>query len=124
MLSQYLLRAASALSGSRKSVSSSAVKGAVKMAESNELKEISRYFYSNCLVEAIKAKIRNPKVKIITHHISGTKIPHFLWENGENYLYDFGADSRICTPLMFKGCIRKRVKPREEAEAALKEGKV
>lgn len=86
------------------------------MNDTSELENISQYFYSNCFLEAIKAKLRNPKTKIITHPIFGTRIPHFLWSTrDDSYLYDFGADARICTPLMFKGCIRRRAKPREEA---------
>ena len=80
--------------------------------ESDVLKaveEISRPYYSNCLLEATKAKIRNPEIEIITRPIPDTKIHHFLWIDGD-YLYDFGVEERICTPLLFKGCIRRRPK--------------
>ena len=63
--------------------------------------EISRPYYSNCLLEATKAKIRNPEIEIITRPIPDTKIHHFLWIDGD-YLYDFGVEERICTPLLLK----------------------
>ena len=71
--------------------------------------DTEKYFYSNCLFEAIKAKIRNPKVKITVVLISEAGKPHFLWIDGK-YDYDFGVER----PLpgwhipCFKGHIRKR----------------
>ena len=74
------------------------------------MEELSQHFYSNCLVEAIKAKIKNPNIKIILHSNigtdAGTIIPHFLWSCG-NYVYDFGVDAKIRNPLLFKGCVRR-----------------
>lgn len=39
------------------------------------MKEKDRYFYSNCFIEMVKAKLKNPKVKIMY-------LPAFLnWDN-------------------------------------------
>jgi hypothetical protein len=58
---------------------------------------------SNCLWEAIKAKIRNPKF------IIAVRTPHFYWEDGEN-CYDFYASEQnlpLWKTLWFEGYIRK-----------------
>lgn len=52
---------------------------------------ISEYFYSNCLIEAIKAKIRHPikiKIKYIPARLNEVFCPHLMWHDGE-YTYDF-----------------------------------
>jgi hypothetical protein len=68
---------------------------------------LSDYFYSNCLFEAIKAKIKNPNVKIVNRHLLWTKIPHFLWiSNG--FIYDFGTNHKIPCKLFFHGYLRRR----------------
>ncbi len=85
------------------------------MKENVEIEEISQCFYSNCLLQALKSKIKNPKVRITKKPIRGTWVPHFEWED-DNYLYDFGANARICTPLLFKGCIRRQVNSAKEGE--------
>lgn len=65
-------------------------------------------FYSNCFLEALKAKIKNPKkIKITLVPKSEAKCLHFLWSDGEND-YDFGAERKIKFYLWFKGYIRKR----------------
>lgn len=72
--------------------------------------DTKKYFYSNCLFEAIKAKIRNPrttKITVVPRSEAGK--PHFLWSD-EKYDYDFGVDHPIPgwhIPC-FKGYIRKR----------------
>ena len=72
-------------------------------------KEVSGYFYSNCLIEALKAKIRHPfKVKITFVPKSEKGSCHFMWSDGEAD-YDFGVERYIkwYEALWFKGCIRK-----------------
>mgnify|MGYP005767095031 CR=1 FL=1 len=71
-------------------------------------------FYSNCLVEALKAKIKNPKnVKLTYVRCKGDIIPHFLWSDGVND-YDFGMVKtnpktvKWYNEIWFKGEIRKR----------------
>nr|DAD55880.1 MAG TPA: hypothetical protein [Bacteriophage sp.] len=48
----------------------------------------SKDFYSNCLFEAIKAKIKNPKIKIMYLPVFLNKVPcpHWMWldEEGEH----------------------------------------
>lgn len=71
-------------------------------------------FYSNCLIQALKAKIKHPfKVKITFIRPRLTECPypcpHFMWSDGE-YDYDFGVE-RYLKPtevVWFKGYIRKR----------------
>lgn len=67
-------------------------------------------FYSNCVIEAIKAKIRNPKIKLkyIPAHLNEVFVPHVMWHDGE-YTYDFYAKGHL-NPLQIiwhKGYIRK-----------------
>ena len=67
-------------------------------------------FYSNCTVEAIKAKIRHPlKTKITIVKRSEAGCPHFLWSDGESD-YDFGVEKHLVgfEKLWFSGYIRKR----------------
>lgn len=52
---------------------------------------ISDEFYSNCLIQALKAKIKNPckvKIKCIPPHLNECFCPHLMWHDGE-YTYDF-----------------------------------
>lgn len=79
------------------------------MRENGEIEEISRYFYSNCLLQALKAKAKNPRVLITKKPIRGTRVPHFEWED-KKYVYDFGVNARIKSPLIFKGCLRRQAK--------------
>ena len=72
--------------------------------------KVSDYFYSNCLIEALKAKIKNPSNVVITYVPRSEKgTPHFLWSDGVAD-FDFGVDERLewWQTLVFKGCIRKR----------------
>lgn len=72
---------------------------------------ISEYFYSNCLIEAIKAKIRHPikiKIKYIPVRLNEVFCPHLMWHDGE-YTYDFWAYEHLkpYQILWHKGRIRK-----------------
>lgn len=66
-------------------------------------------FYSNCLIEAINAKLENPDVKITVVTKGNRGVPHFLWSDGK-YDYDFGTDKKLSRlqALWFKGRIHKR----------------
>ena len=67
-------------------------------------------FWSNCLLEAVKAKIRHPsRVKVTVVPRSEAHCPHFLWSDGE-YDYDFGVERRLVGAqiLLFQGYIRRR----------------
>lgn len=71
----------------------------------------SETFYSNCLIEAIKAKIKNPfkvKIKYIPAHLNEVFCPHLMWHDGE-YTYDFYAKGKLSLLqiLWHKGIIRK-----------------
>jgi hypothetical protein len=66
-------------------------------------------YYSNCLIEMIKAKIKNPKAElyIIKPKDNVVRTPHFMWAIDEK-AYDFGVN-RYLKPyerLWFKGEIR------------------
>jgi len=73
--------------------------------------KITESFYSNCFIQAIKAKLINHKIKIT--YVSPFKnevfCPHFLWSDGLND-YDFGISKHLkwYQIFWFKGCIRKR----------------
>ena len=77
-------------------------------------KIISKDYYSNCMIEAVKAKIKDWKHVKITY-VSPFKnkvfCPHFLWSDGEND-YDFGIEGLgargIIDWTIHKGHIRKR----------------
>ena len=72
---------------------------------------VSEDFYSNCLVEALKAKLKNPKIKItyVSPFVNEVFCPHFLWSDGVND-YDFGVERHLkwYEILWFKGHIRQR----------------
>lgn len=72
------------------------------------------YYVSNCLIEALKAKIRNPNVTIyfckprITEN-NHFQTFHFMWSDGIAD-YDFSDDDRIehfSQMLLFKGAVRQ-----------------
>ena len=68
-------------------------------------------YYSNCLIEAIKAKIRHPikvKIKYIPAHMNEVFCPHIMWHDGE-YTYDFYVKGYLkpIQRLWHKGYIRK-----------------
>lgn len=75
---------------------------------------IGKEYWSNCMIEALKAKIRNPRVKIyfcrpriINHHF---QIFHFMWSDGKAD-YDFSdlgeGNLQLYRSLLFKGVVRK-----------------
>lgn len=76
---------------------------------------ISKEYRSNCMIEAIKAKIRNPKVKIyfckprITEN-GRFQMFHFMWTDGKAD-YDFSdlndGEMPWYKDFIFKGVIRK-----------------
>lgn len=70
---------------------------------------LSDYYVSNCLIEAIRAKLRDRRVHIVSRRVTGTILPHFLWGiKGSGYLYDFGTNHKILTPILYRGYLRKR----------------
>ena len=75
------------------------------------MQTITKEFYSNCLIEALKHKLKNKDVKItcISPKYKGGLSPHFLWSDGVND-YDFGVDYRLkwYQVFLFKGTIRMR----------------
>ena len=67
-------------------------------------------FWSNCFIEAAKAKIKHPfRVKVTIVPKSEANCPHFLWSDGIND-YDFGVERHLAglQILYFCGYIRKR----------------
>ena len=69
-------------------------------------------FYSNCMLEAIKAKLKdwkNVKITYIPPKYNECYCPHFLWSDGIND-YDFGIERYLkwYERFWFKGEIRKR----------------
>ena len=69
-------------------------------------------YYSNCLVEAIKYKLKdwkNVRITYIPASYNEVYCPHFMWSDGKND-YDFGVDRKLkwYEKLWFKGEIRKR----------------
>lgn len=74
--------------------------------------EVTKYFYSNCFIEAMKAKLLHPfKVKITyirpKYGESFLFVPCFLWSNG-TCDFDFGVNSYLKPKqvFFFRGCIR------------------
>lgn len=74
---------------------------------------ISKDFYSNCFIEAIRAKIKDPrhvKIFICWSKYNEAPCPHIMWSDGKAD-YDFGTSDYI--PIFFawtihRGHIRKR----------------
>lgn len=65
-------------------------------------------FYSNCLIEALKAKIKHPiKTKIRIVSIPNSLFPHFIWLNN-NIVKEFGKDGEVkwYKSFLYKGYIR------------------
>ena len=57
------------------------------------MKVVSKDFYSNCLIESIKAKIKHPMnvhIMFINPFLNDSFCPHFMWSDGK-YDYDFGG---------------------------------
>lgn len=66
-------------------------------------------FWSNCFIEAMKAKIRHPfRVRVTAVIKSEAGCPHFLWSDGL-YDYDFSVYRRLSNLqiLWFRGYIRR-----------------
>lgn len=81
---------------------------------SEKFEIISKDYYSNCLIEAIKAKLKdwnNIKITYVSPFDNEVFCPHILWSDGE-YDYDFGnegkGDQGILNWTLHKGHIRKR----------------
>lgn len=73
---------------------------------------VTEKYYSNCMVEAVRAKIRNPQVKIyfcrpIKNKNGKFQSCHFMWSDGK-FDYDFSdfSDSGHKN-LIFRGAIRR-----------------
>lgn len=76
---------------------------------------VSEEYISNCMIEAIKAKIHNSSVKIyfckprITEN-GNFQMCHFMWSDGK-HSYDFSDSDndvkRWYKTLLFKGSIRR-----------------
>ena len=74
--------------------------------------ESEHEFYSNCFLEAIKAKVKdskNVKITYIPPQYNEVFCPHFLWSDGKND-YDFGVERYLkwYEIFWFKGKIRCR----------------
>lgn len=69
----------------------------------------NKYFYSNCFFEMVKAKIKNPKVKVmyLPAFLNEVPCPHWMWldEDGE---HDFHYQGKLPWYKWFwhKGYIR------------------
>lgn len=61
-----------------------------------ELKGYRESFYSNCIVEAIKAKIHNKNCKLyfIMSKVDGVPCPHCFWLI-DDYYYNFYTDEKV-----------------------------
>lgn len=75
-------------------------------------KIITKDFYSNCLIEALKHKLKdweNIKITYIPPQYNEVFCPHFLWYDGE-FDYDFGVEKHLkwYQIFWFKGYIRQR----------------
>ena len=71
----------------------------------------TKYYYSNCLMEALKAKFKNwSNVKIIYQpkFINTSNRVHFMWkELDSDRYYDFVHSGKIYSRIIFKGHLRE-----------------
>lgn len=76
---------------------------------------LTKFYYSNCVVEMIKAKIKNPRLKIYLclPYVVENRIRsiHIMWQD-ENYSYDFSDenwedDRSFWCYFWYKGVIRR-----------------
>ena len=81
---------------------------------SDKFEIISKDYYSNCLIEAVKAKLKNwkqIKITYVSPFYNEVFCPHILWSDGE-YDYDFGnegkGDQGVLNWTLHEGHIRKR----------------
>ena len=99
------------VTGSNVHFQSSATNGVTYTKKRKKMTEnIKGPFYSNCLVEAIKQKIKHPiKTKITVVRKSEAGCPHFLWSDGK-FDYDFGTDRWLdgFERAWFEGYIHRR----------------
>lgn len=79
----------------------------------SRMEVISSNFYSNCLIESIKAKIKDPKnvkITIVPPWYNEVFCFHAMWTDGVND-YDFGSegmgDSFIGNWTVHKGHVRR-----------------
>lgn len=76
---------------------------------SNLLQVMKQEFYSNCFLEMLKAKIRNPQIQVlyIPSFLNEVPCPHWIWldQNGE---HDFCCEESLpfYQWLWHKGSIR------------------
>lgn len=78
--------------------------------DKTKVEYVTEPFYSNCFLEAVKAKIRHPlSTKITVVRRSEAGCPHFLWSDGVND-FDFGVERHLTglQKIWFRGYIRKR----------------
>lgn len=74
---------------------------------------MSADFYSNCLIEAVKAKIKDPchvKIYVCWPIYNEAPCPHVMWSDGKAD-YDFGTPDFLSlwkAWTIHKGYIRKR----------------
>ena len=86
------------------------------MKDQETFRYVSPECVSNCMIEAIKAKLRNPRcvrIYFCKPHImenSHFQMCHFMWTDGKAD-YDFSDDENRVMPwykcLLFKGRIRQ-----------------
>ena len=72
----------------------------------------NKFYYSNCLFEAIKYKLKHPikyKIKYIPPKETNCWKPHWMWYD-DSFIYDFYTDKYMGskTILWWKGYIRKQ----------------
>lgn len=80
----------------------------------SQFKIVSKDYYSNCLIEAIKAKLKDwkhIKITYVSPFDNEVFCPHILWSDGR-YDYDFGnegkGDQGLANWTLHKGHIRQR----------------
>lgn len=70
-----------------------------------------KYFYSNCLFEAVRHWIRHPfktKLICIPPEYNGAGIIHFFWCTPDGD-FDFTSEKKLRSYLLYKGHIRKKI---------------
>lgn len=80
--------------------------------KNSSFKYVPPAYYSNCLIEAIKAKLKNPKIKLYLCKPTSTQSFHIMWDDGY-HTYDFSdfperdVHLKWFQCLVYKGCIRR-----------------
>ena len=71
---------------------------------------ITESYFSNCLIEAVKAKLKNKNVKLYFCKPKKGQMFHFMWDDG-NASYDFSDceedELKWFQRFLFSGRIRK-----------------